>query len=158
MMLLGIIGLVLVAMLLIVCAWGLYNVPILATGVKDFRKKRQKSEETSVPSDRIYSFSIVVPVKNEENVIGRLLNALSTLNYPADKREIIIVEDASTDNTLDICMNFAKEHNNVRVLHRNFSNGKPSALNYGLKHAKGEIVAVFDADNVPDVDALMAVK
>jgi cellulose synthase/poly-beta-1,6-N-acetylglucosamine synthase-like glycosyltransferase len=44
----------------------------------------------------------------------------------------------------------------VKILHRTFSNGKPSALNLGLEHAKGEIIAIFDADNVPDADVLMA--
>ena len=152
-----IIGFVLVSVLLAVCFWALYNVPILATGVKDFCKNRQKPQRKRAPDELLPSFSIVVPVKNEENVINRLLTSLSKLNYPACKREIIIVEDGSADKTLDICMNYAKEHANVKILHRPFSNGKPSALNYGLKHAKGDIIAVFDADNVPDADALMAV-
>ncbi|MBM4400551.1 MAG: glycosyltransferase family 2 protein, partial [Crenarchaeota archaeon] len=51
-----------------------------------------------------------------------------------------------------------KEHAGVKILQKPFSNGKPSALNYGLKHAKGEIIAIFDADNVPDADALMLVR
>src|SRR3990170_7783472 len=157
-MLLEIVGLVLVGVLLIISLWGLYNVPILATGVKDFRKNRQKTQKTSLSDKFLPTFSIVVPVRNEGTVIGRLLNSLSKLNYPVDKSEIIIVEDGSTDGTLDICMNYAKEHAVVKILHRPFSNGKPSALNYGLKHATGEIVVIFDADNVPDVNALMTAR
>jgi cellulose synthase/poly-beta-1,6-N-acetylglucosamine synthase-like glycosyltransferase len=156
-MITDIIGFVLVGVLLTVCLWGLYNVPILASGVKDFRKKRQKLQKKSIPEELLPSFSIVVPVKNEERVIDRLLSSLSTLNYPANKREIIIVEDGSTDKTRDICMNYAKEHANVKILNKPVSNGKPSALNFGLAHAKGDIVAVFDADNVPAHDALLAV-
>jgi cellulose synthase/poly-beta-1,6-N-acetylglucosamine synthase-like glycosyltransferase len=152
-----IIGFALVGMLLTVCLWALYNVPILASGVKDFCKKRQKPQKKRVPDEFLPSFSIVVPVKNEAKVIDRLLVSLSKLNYPASKREIIIIEDGSTDKTLGICMNYAKEHANVKILQKPFSNGKPSALNYGLKHAKGDIIAVFDADNVPDANALMAV-
>jgi cellulose synthase/poly-beta-1,6-N-acetylglucosamine synthase-like glycosyltransferase len=157
-MILGIIGFVLVGVLLTISLWGLYNVPILATGVRDFRKNRQKSQKKRVSDELLPTFSIVVPVKNEENVIGRLLDALSKLNYPVDKREIVIVEDGSTDRTPEICVNFAKEHTDVKILHRPFSNGKPSALNYGLAHAKGDFVAIFDADNVPDANALMAVR
>lgn len=152
-----IIGFFLVGVLLTVCLWSLYNVPILATGVKDFCKKRQKPQKKRASDELLPSFSIVLPVKNEENVIDRLLISLSKLNYPLSKREIIIVEDGSTDKTLDICMNYAKEHANVKILQKPFCNGKPSALNYGLKHAKGDIVAVFDADNVPDPDVLIAV-
>lgn len=157
-MMLEIVGLVLIGVLLSICLWGLYNVPILATGVKDFRKSRQKQQKKSLSDELLPTFSIVVPVKNEANVIGRLLAALSKLNYPVDKREIVIVEDGSTDETLDICMNYANQHAGVKILQKPFSNGKPSALNYGLKHAKGEIIAIFDADNVPDTDALMAVR
>jgi cellulose synthase/poly-beta-1,6-N-acetylglucosamine synthase-like glycosyltransferase len=156
-MITDIIGLILVGVLLTVCIWALYNVPILASGVKDFRKKRPKHCQKTVQDEHLPSFSIVVPVKNEERVIDRLLNSLTTLNYPVDKREIIIVEDGSTDKTNEICLNYAKEHANVKILHKNLSNGKPSALNFGLAHANGDIVAVFDADNVPAHDALLAV-
>jgi cellulose synthase/poly-beta-1,6-N-acetylglucosamine synthase-like glycosyltransferase len=152
-----IMGFILVGVLLTVCFWALYNVPILASGVKDFRKNRQKNQKKSVPEKLLPYFSIVVPVKNEERVINRLLDSLSTLNYPLNKREIIIVEDGSTDKTNDICMTYAKEHANVKVLNKSLSNGKPSALNFGLSHAKGDVVAIFDADNVPAQDALLAV-
>ncbi len=154
-MMLEIVDAVLIAVLLSMSLWGLYNVPILATGVRDFRKNRQKPRKPTFSSKLLPTFSIVVPVKNEENVIGRLLDALSKLNYPENKREIVIVEDGSTDGTFDICMKYAKEHADVKILHRPFSNGKPSALNFGLEHAKGDLIAIFDADNVPDADALM---
>jgi len=156
-MITDIIGFVLVGVLLIVCLWALYNVPILAIGVKDFCKKRQKTNKKSFSEEHFPSFSIIIPVKNEECVIDRLLNSLSTLTYPVNKREIIIVEDGSTDKTNEICMNYAKDHADVKILHKPVSNGKPSALNFGLAHAKGDIVAVFDADNVPANDALLTV-
>jgi len=156
-MITDILGFVLVGVLLAVCIWALYNVPILASGVKDFCKKRQKHQKNTVPEELLPAFSIVVPVKNEERVIDRLLDSLSTLKYPQNKKEIIIVEDGSTDKTNDICMNYAKEHDNVKILHKTLSNGKPSALNFGLAQAKGDIVAIFDADNVPANDALSAV-
>jgi cellulose synthase/poly-beta-1,6-N-acetylglucosamine synthase-like glycosyltransferase len=156
-MITDILGFVLVGVLLAVCIWALYNVPIIASGVKDFCKKRQKHQKKTVPEELLPSFSIVVPVKNEECVISRLVDSLLTLNYPQNKKEIIIVEDGSTDKTNEICMNYAKEHDNVKILHKNLSNGKPSALNFGLAQAKGDIVAIFDADNVPANDALSAV-
>jgi cellulose synthase/poly-beta-1,6-N-acetylglucosamine synthase-like glycosyltransferase len=155
---LEIVGLVLVGTLLSMCLWGLYNLPILATGVKDFRRSRLKSRKKTSLNKCLPTFSIIVPAKNEANVVGRLLDALHNLNYPVEKREILIVEDGSTDGTCEICMNYAKQHEDVKILQRSISNGKPSALNYAIEHAKGDIVAVFDADNVPDVNALMAVR
>jgi len=102
--------------------------------------------------------SIIVPVKDEEKVVGRLLHAFLNVNYPPEKREIVIVEDGSVDKTVDICTEYAELYpNQVRLLCRSVSDGKPSALNYGLKHVRGEIVAVFDADNVPESDALLKV-
>jgi cellulose synthase/poly-beta-1,6-N-acetylglucosamine synthase-like glycosyltransferase len=156
-MITDILGFVLVGVLLAVCIWALYNMPILASGVKDYCKKHQKHQKRNVPEEFLPSFSIVVPVKNEEHVIDRLLHSLSNLKYPQKKIEIIIVEDGSTDKTNDVCMNYAKEHGNVKILHKSLSNGKPSALNFGLAHAKGDFVAIFDADNVPANDALSAV-
>jgi cellulose synthase/poly-beta-1,6-N-acetylglucosamine synthase-like glycosyltransferase len=138
--------------------WFAYNLPILVAGVKDLRRKNRKPERIALKDEDLPSLSIVVPAKNEEKVIGRLLDALSNLAYPADKKEIIIVEGGSTDQTLSACLKYAqKPEAKVKVLHTPFSNGKPSALNYGVRSAKGEIIGIFDADSVPAQDALLNV-
>jgi cellulose synthase/poly-beta-1,6-N-acetylglucosamine synthase-like glycosyltransferase len=140
-----------------VCLWSLYNLPILATGVRSLRKAKRKAErEKQTGASSLPRFSIIVPVKNEGRVIRRLLEALENLEYPASQREIIIVEDGSTDGTLDICQDFEARHQEltVKILQRALSDGKPSALNYGLRWATGEIIAFFDADNIPARDAL----
>jgi cellulose synthase/poly-beta-1,6-N-acetylglucosamine synthase-like glycosyltransferase len=116
-------------------------------------KKKKAAEKKSIS---LPSMSIVVPVKDEEKVIERLLKALIRLDYPSKKKEIIIVEDASTDRTPEICRDYAERYlGTIKFFHREISRGKPSALNYGFKKAKGEIVAVFDADNVPESDTLI---
>ena len=149
----------LVCALFIVYAWSFYNLPILVAGVKSLRKSKQKSSRKPDERETFPAFSIIVPVKNEEKVVGRLLNALSELNYPADKKEVIIVEDGSTDRSLDVCETFAREQRlNIRIVQRKFSDGKPSALNRGITHAQGEIIGVFDADSVPASDALLNVR
>jgi cellulose synthase/poly-beta-1,6-N-acetylglucosamine synthase-like glycosyltransferase len=149
----------LVCALLVVYAWSFYNLPILVAGVKSLRKSKQKPGRKPLEREAFPAFSIIVPVKNEEKVVGRLLNALSELSYPADKKEIIIVEDGSTDRSLDVCEAFAREQRklNIRIVQRRFSDGKPSALNSGITYAQGEIVGVFDADSVPASDALLNV-
>jgi cellulose synthase/poly-beta-1,6-N-acetylglucosamine synthase-like glycosyltransferase len=148
----------LVCALFIVYAWSFYNLPILAAGVKSLRRNKRKLERKPAERKAFPVFSIVVPVKNEEKLVGRLLNALSNLSYPVDKKEIVIVEDGSTDRSLDVCEAFAtKPSLSIRIVHGQFSDGKPSALNRGITHAKGEIVGVFDADSVPASDALLNV-
>lgn len=137
-----------------------YNIPILVAGVKHLRRERRKKRKELTPGEKLPSVSIIVPVKDEEMVIGRLLRALTRLDYPPEKMEIIIVEDGSVDKTTEICREYVREYpNQIRLIHQLPSKGKPPALNYALKHVRGEIVAVFDADSVPDPDALLnAVK
>jgi len=149
---------ILLGLSLTVFIWAFYNVPILVAGVKNLYKNRHEARKKRASNKFLPTFSIIAPVKNEEKVVGRLLTSLSKLNYPAEKSEIVIVEDGSSDKTLEICMNYAKERPNVKVLHRSFSNGKPSALNFGINHSKGEIIAIFDADNIPDSNVLDAVR
>jgi len=156
--LISLICIVLVCFFLLVVAWVLYNFLILAVGVKNLRRNKGEAKNCSSKEGKLYSFSIIVPIKNEEKVIGRLLDALLRLRYPKDKMEIIIVEDGSTDGSLNISMKYVEKSSGlIKVLHKPTSNGKPSALNYGIKHASGEIIAVFDADNVPEPDILINV-
>jgi cellulose synthase/poly-beta-1,6-N-acetylglucosamine synthase-like glycosyltransferase len=153
---LSIIDFALVGVFAVVYAWIFYNLPILAAGVRNLRKCKQNPQaHHDVESRFLPSFSIVIPVKNEAKIVGRLLTALSNLNYPADKVEIVVVEDGSVDETFEVCSQFASAHYNVKVLQRPFSNGKSSALNYGIENSGGEVIAVFDADNVPARDALL---
>lgn len=156
---LALVYIAVICLFLSVYVWPLYNLPILVAGVKHAcqrgggpRKKRFRKTR------RLPSFSIIVPVKDEEKVIERLLTALSRIRYPAEKMEIIVVEDGSTDRSFDVCVEYAKKNDlNIKVLHKPVSNGKPSALNYGIKHASGEIVGVLDADSVPAPDILLNV-
>jgi cellulose synthase/poly-beta-1,6-N-acetylglucosamine synthase-like glycosyltransferase len=146
---------VFVCVLSFVYAWSLYNLPILAAGVRNLHSGKKSQPEKRLSAKNLPSFSIVVPVKNEEKVIGRLLEALQNVEYPADKKEIVIVEDGSTDGTLDICRRYADMHDvKMQILHKPFSDGKPSALNCGVLHSAGDIIGVFDADRVPAPDAL----
>ena len=140
-------------------AWTLYNMPILAVGLKHLlRKLRKKGNKKAKPSNKanLPFISLIVPVKDEERVIGRLLDALLMLDYPKEKSEIIIVEDGSKDKTVEICQKYVDRHSScIKLFHRETSNGKPSALNYALKRAKGEILALFDADCIPRSDVLL---
>jgi cellulose synthase/poly-beta-1,6-N-acetylglucosamine synthase-like glycosyltransferase len=143
-------------MYFLILGWSVYNIPILAAGVRHLRRSRHlttwKKEEKrrSLPS-----FSIVVPVRSEERVVGRLLDALLGLRY-AGSKEIVVVEDGSTDKTLDVCLKYERMHpEDVKILHRKTSvGGKSAALNYGIDHARGDVIGIFDADNVPANDVL----
>ena len=133
-----------------------YNLPILFAGVRDFKRYSSRSQKKFVIERKdLLVFSVILPVKNERSVIERMLSAFVDLNYPLDRFEIIVVDDGSTDGTGEVCRRFASKHSNLRFYHRDFSNGKASALNYGLANSRGDVLAIFDADNVPEKDTLL---
>ena len=101
--------------------------------------------------------SVLIPAHNEEKVIGRILQRTTELTYPKDKLEIIVIDDGSTDRTGEIIEEIAREHEHIKVVHRDVDTGgkgKSAALNEGLKHATGETVFCFDADYYPQRDIL----
>ena len=135
----------------------MYNIPVLAVGVKRSRKDGRRGAELPTPK-RLPTVSIIVPVKDEEKVVGRLLDAFLRVDYPPEKMEVIVVEDGSTDKTVQVCIEYVERYpGRVKLVRKPTSNGKPSALNFGLKHARGEVIGVFDADSVPEPDILKRV-
>jgi len=152
----NLVYIIFICVLFFLYVWVLYNVPVLAVGVKHLKRTILKKKKSESNLEKLPTFSILVPVRDEERVVDRLLKALFKLDYPPEKRKIIIVEDGSLDKTPWICRKHAKRHpERIEFIRQSISNGKPSALNYALKHAHGEIVAVFDADNVPEPDVLL---
>jgi cellulose synthase/poly-beta-1,6-N-acetylglucosamine synthase-like glycosyltransferase len=99
--------------------------------------------------------TVIIPAKNHEKDIGRTLGCLLESNYPKDKMEILVVTSGSTDRTEEIC----KEHASkgpVRILNESLERkGKPAALNLGLASAKGELVAIYDADTSTTRETLL---
>jgi len=80
---------------------------------------------------------------------------MTELTYPKDKLEVIMIDDASSDNTGQIAEDYSKKYKFIKVLHRDKQvggKGKASALNAALKQATGEIVLCFDADYIPHSD------
>jgi cellulose synthase/poly-beta-1,6-N-acetylglucosamine synthase-like glycosyltransferase len=143
------------ALSLIFLAWSLYNVPVVVAGVRSLWRSGQRRNRGRRAKGALPTVSVIVPAKNEARVVGRLLQALVDLNYPASKVEIIVVDDASRDGTGAICDGFAARYPQVRVVHRTESSTKAAALNVGLQSARGDIIATFDADSVPEPDALV---
>jgi len=136
-----------------------YNTSIFALGLSGYRRKAKKDPDKDHKNSEVLPFiSIILPVKNEEPVIKRSLQTLSRLVYPKEKYEVVVVEDGSTDKTSEICEEFAKTNPDIiKFIRKAESNGKPSALNFALKYAKGSIIGVFDADSLPIPDVLMRV-
>jgi glycosyltransferase involved in cell wall biosynthesis len=90
--------------------------------------------------------SIVVPVYNEQDTIERLLNAVLAAALPEEiEREVVVVDDASTDRTSEALGSF-NDHPAVRILRQPSNRGKGAALRRGFAEARGDFVVVQDAD------------
>lgn len=89
--------------------------------------------------------SVVVPAYNEEKVICRTIESLLDSNYK--NFEIIVVDDGSSDKTFEVANENFGNHEKIRIYHKE-NGGKAEALNYGWRHAEGEIIVALDADTI----------
>ena len=94
-------------------------------------------------NDRCPFVSVVIPVLNGEEHLGSCLDALRHIDYPAERHEILVVDNGSTDGTAELLSRYP-----VRALHER-RRGTSRARNKGITAARGDIVAFTDADCVP---------
>lgn len=141
------------ALTVLFLAYFTYATPIILVGVWHYRKHGFGDDDPGEDWDPP-NVSVLIPVKNEERVVGRLLAAITTLDYPHENLDVIVVEDGSKDRTLDICREFSQRFSWVKVYHRETSRGKGDALNFAFHQSTGEIIATFDADDVPEPEAI----
>lgn len=98
--------------------------------------------------------TVQLPIFNEKYVVQRLIDAVCKFNYPTDKLEVQVLDD-STDETVELIAEKVKEWKgagiNIKHIRRPNREGyKAGALQYGLKVAEGEFIAIFDADFLPE--------
>jgi len=122
-----------------------------------FRSERQRLALERVPVP-LPAISLMIPAHNEGIVITHTLEALLRLNYPKDLLEILVVNDGSTDDTAEQVEVIALRDPRVRLFNvpKEFAaRGKSAALNRGLLHCKHDIIGIYDADNLPEHDAVL---
>jgi len=125
--------------------------------------KHKKDYNPNPPAyfDELPRVTVQLPIYNEQFVIERLIEAICAMQYPTDKLEIQLLDD-STDETqqvaADVVARYAALGHPIVYIHRTNRHGfKAGALDEGLKVAKGDLIAIFDADFVPPTDWLMKV-
>lgn len=89
--------------------------------------------------------SIIIPVYNSENYLGYCLNSITSQTY--QQLEIILINDGSSDHSLDICQNYALIDNRISVI-TIMNGGVSNARNVGLSVAKGHYIQFVDSDDV----------
>jgi cellulose synthase/poly-beta-1,6-N-acetylglucosamine synthase-like glycosyltransferase len=108
--------------------------------------------------DELPTITVQLPLFNELYVVERLVKAVAAIDYPREKLEIQILDD-STDETVKVAeavvAKYAAQGFDIHYIHRADRTGfKAGALENGNKSAKGELLAIFDADFVPKPDCL----
>lgn len=88
--------------------------------------------------------SVIVPVYNVETYVRKCIKSL--VSQTLEDIEIIVVDDGSTDNSMEIVEEFAKEDSRIKIYHKQ-NGGLSDARNYGLQNAKGKYVAFLDSDD-----------
>jgi cellulose synthase/poly-beta-1,6-N-acetylglucosamine synthase-like glycosyltransferase len=124
-----------------------------------YKHKNNKTTEPPKQFGELPRVTVQLPIFNEQYVVDRLLDAVCRLDYPREKLDIQLLDD-STDETVEVARALVERYaalgHPVSYLHRDNREGfKAGALDEGLKVAKGEFVAIFDADFVPPHDFLM---
>lgn len=99
--------------------------------------------------------TIMVPAWNEERIIYKTVRSLLNLNYPKEKLHIFLIDDGSTDGTLDVISRFSK-YSNIKVFHKE-NGGKYTALNLGLEHIQTDFLGCLDADSMADPESLVRI-
>lgn len=95
--------------------------------------------------------SIIVPVYNVDKYIRNTLESILKQDY--QNKEIIIIDDGSTDKSLEICNNILYERKNVKIIHQN-NLGVSVARNKGLENATGDYIMFVDADDILERDMI----
>jgi len=121
--------------------------------------RRQKDCPPEAPEPEAWPVvTVQLPVYNELYVVKRLIDAVVRLDYPRDRLQIQVLDD-STDETTRLAGARVAHHRergvDIELVHRQDRRGfKAGALSQGLETARGEFIAIFDADFVPPVDFL----
>ncbi|MCP4460548.1 MAG: glycosyltransferase [Cytophagales bacterium] len=105
----------------------------------------RRIETKTYPENKL-TFSILIPVRNEQENIGNLLADINKLDYPTDMFELIVVDDNSEDKTSDVVQSFKAGYDLRYVELEGDKKGKKPALELGVSKANNEIILTTDGD------------
>jgi len=147
-----------VILVAVLACFGMHRGMLVTTCWRKAKKLKEIERTIDVPEDELPRVTIQLPLFNEVTVTERLIEKVALMDYPADRLHIQVLDD-STDETAsmarNVCARIAATGVDIEYIHRVDRTGyKAGALANGLKTAKGELVAIFDADFLPEPDFL----
>ena len=112
-------------------------------------RRSSPSPKSRMINQVVPTVSLVIPTYNEASVIGQKLENVLQLEYPREKLEVVVVDSASSDETVSIVKKFAREHRreiNLVLIEQPVRRGKSEAINEALRRIRSEIMVLTDAD------------
>jgi cellulose synthase/poly-beta-1,6-N-acetylglucosamine synthase-like glycosyltransferase len=148
------------AVLVPLCCYGLHRAHLVYLCVRHRRRIEAAQRTMPLADSQLPHVTVQLPLYNEATVVSRLLEAAGQLDYPLDRLEIQVLDDSS-DETRTLAQAKVQELRsrgiNVQYIRRSERVGyKAGALEYGLRTARGEFIAIFDADFIPQPNFLRA--
>jgi cellulose synthase/poly-beta-1,6-N-acetylglucosamine synthase-like glycosyltransferase len=147
--------------LLFILCYSMAQVHLVHLYLTSKRQRRQFVNKSlaQIPLNQYPFVTIQLPIYNELYVVGRIIDAVAAFRYPVDRFEIQVLDD-STDETVTLTKSkvaaLKAKGLNISHIRRDTREGfKAGALAYGLGAAKGEFIAIFDADFIPPPDFLL---
>lgn len=144
--------------LLLIFFYSLAQLNLLVNYLGNKRQNKIAPKFNLLDAKEVPYVTIQLPVYNEEYVMDRLLENIAKIEYPKSKLEIQVLDDSTDDTVIDTAKHVeALKATGLDITHIRRSNRqgfKAGALKEGLEIAKGEFIAIFDADFLPDSDWL----
>lgn len=112
-------------------------------------------EIARVPESDWPSYTILCPLYREWTVIPQFVRGIEKLDYPKNKLQVLFLLEEDDQETIDRIKKYSlPAHFSSLVLPHSLPKTKPKALNFGLSHATGEYIVIFDAEDIPEPDQL----
>jgi glycosyltransferase XagB len=117
--------------------------------------RREKIEEPEINDAVLPCYSVLVPLYREVGVLGQLIGALLDLDYPRDRLDIkLILEESDTAMQRAVADLKLESLFDVIIVPNGAPQTKPRALNYALQFARGDLLTIYDAEDIPDPQQL----
>lgn len=110
-----------------------------------------KDELSKLKESQLPLYSILCPLYREAHLLPQFIKALNNLDYPKDKLEVLLLLEEDDKETITASQNMElPSYVRTLIAPHSLPKTKPKACNYGLAHARGEYIVIFDAEDIPD--------
>ncbi len=136
-----------------------YRLLLFLNGLRILHETEEHDKIITLTDEDLPKYTILIPLFKEAAVIPRLVKALSDLDYPSEKKQVLIILEEE-DNETPVAINAIENlpsYFNVIVVPHSYPQTKAKACNYAMQFATGDITTIFDAEDRPDTDQLKKV-